>query len=200
MRERRGAAAVAGGRSRVAGLAALTAAFALGCGGPPLDVPATLAVTGVTTGWLDAGLDDLGRSKLVPTISFRLRNVSDDPVRTLQLNGVFRRCQTEPAAGAAPGAEQVSPADPQAGTCTGEIQEWGNAYVRAVGREGLDPGSTAGPFTMESGLGYTGQQPRVDMLQHRDFVDVKIELFVKHRADPWVRLSEHPIDRRLLTR
>ena len=197
MREGRGAAAVAGGRSRVA---ALAVAFTLGCGGPRLDVPATLAVTGVTTGWLDAGLDDLGRSKLVPTISFLLRNVSDDPVRTLQLNGVFRRCQPDSAAGAAPDAEQVSPADPQAGTCAGETREWGNAYVRAVGRDGLDPGSTAGPFTMESGLGYTGRQPRVDMLQHRDFVDVKVELFVKHRADPWVRLSEHPIDRRLLAR
>ena len=196
MREGRGAAAVAGGRSRVAALATLAVVFTLGCGGPRLDVPATLAVAGVTTGWLDAGLDDLGRSKLVPTISFRLRNVSDDPVRTLQLNGVFRRCQPDPAAG----AEQVSPADPQADTCAGEAQEWGNAYVRAVGREGLDPGSTAGPFTMESGLGYTGRQPRVDMLQHRDFVDVKVELFVKHRADPWVRLSEHPIDRRLLAR
>ena len=170
-----------------------------GCGGGPLDVPAALTVTDVTTGWLDLGLDELGRTKLVPTISFRLQNVSSENVRTLQLNGVFRRCLPQPAGQPEPVSE-VSPADPVAGTCAGEDQEWGNAYLaRAVGRDGLDPGTAAGPFTMESGLGYTGEQPRVEMLEHRDFVDVKVELFVKHRADDWVRLGEHSIDRQLLT-
>ncbi len=196
MGDGRGGAAV-GGWARHGLLGVLTLVLAGGCGGPGLDMSATLTVTDVTTGWLDVGLDELGRNKLVPTISFRLRNISDSHVRTLQLNGVFRRCQMAQAG--QPSSSEVSPADPEAGTCPGEIQEWGNAYVRAVGREGLDPGSLAGPFTMESGLGYTGEQPRVEMLQHRDFVDVKVELFIKHRADPWVRLGEHPIDRQLLT-
>ncbi len=197
MSEGRGGTAV-GSRARGERLAVVLAlALAAGCGSPPLHMPGTLAVTDVTTGWLDVGLDDLGRSKLVPTISFRLRNISDSHVRTLQLNGVFRRCQVGQAG--EPPVSEVSPADAEAGTCAGEVQEWGNAYVRAVGREGLDPGALAGPFTMESGLGYTGEQPRVEMLQHRDFVDVKVELFIKHRADPWVRLGEHPIDRQLLT-
>ncbi len=196
MGEGRGGTAVGGAARRgIRGVLALVLAGA--CGGPTLDMSATLAVTDVTTGWLDVGLDDLGRSKLVPTISFRLTNISDNHVRTLQLNGVFRRCQVAQA-GQQP-VSDVSPADPAAGTCAGEVQEWGNAFVRAVGREGLDPGSLAGPFTMESGLGYTGEQPRVEMLQHRDFVDVKVEVFIKHRADPWVRLSEHPIGRQLLT-
>ena len=169
-----------------------------GCG-RALDVQASLAVTDVTSGWLDAGIDTLGRTKLVPTISFRLTNISDDPVRTLQLNGVFRRCL--PAGTAAPTAESaVSPADAEAATCAGEEQEWGNAFLgRAVGREGLEPGAAAGPFTMESGLGYTGEQPRIEMLQHRQFVDVKVELFVRHRADPWTSLIEHQVDRQLLT-
>ena len=186
-----------GGGARRGILGVLALVLAAGCGGPALEMSATLAVTEVTTGWLDVGLDDLGRSKLVPTISFHLRNISDTHVRTLQLNGVFRRCQVAQAG--QPPASEVSPADPEAGICAGEIQEWGNAFVRAVGREGLDPGALAGPFTLESELGYTGEQPRVEMLQHRDFVDVTIELFIKHRADPWVRLSEFPIARQLLT-
>lgn len=170
-----------------------------GCGGGGIDVAATLSVTDVTTGWLDVGLDDLGRTKLVPTISFNLENVSGDNVRTLQLNGVFRRCLPAQEGQPQPVSE-VSPADAESGTCAGEVQEWGNVFLgRAVGRDGLDPGGAAGPFTMESGLGYTGEQPRGEILQHRDFVDVKVELYVKHRADPWARLSEHPIDRQLLT-
>ena len=179
------------------GAALLAGCLAVG-GCAPLDVQEALDVTEITTGWLDVGLDDLGRNKIVPTISFRLRNVSDDRMRTLQLNGVFRRCLATP-----PGPDvaeaDVSPADPEAGTCAGEVREWGSALVRAVGREGVEAGDAVGPFTMESHLGYTGQQPRDEMLRHRDFVDVKVELFVKHRAEQWAKLGEFPIDRQLLT-
>ncbi len=185
-------------RLRRALLAVGLAGCLAGGGCAPLDVQSALDVTQITTGWLDVGLDDLGRNKIVPTISFRLQNVSDARMRTLQLNGVFRRCQ-----GNAPGqdaaASEVSPADPEAGTCAGEVQEWGSALVRAVGRDGVEPGDSVGPFTMESHLGYTGQQPRDEMLRHRDFVDVKVELFVKHRAEQWAKLGEFAIDRQLLT-
>lgn len=165
----------------------------------PLDVQGALEVTDITTGWLDAGADGLGRNKLVPTIEFRLRNISEERLRTLQLNGVFRRClvlyegQSEPE-------DPVSPADEMAGTCLAEDQEWGTPpLLRAVGRDGVDPDGALGPFTMESNLGYTGQQETLDeMLAHRDFVDVKVELFVKHRSDQWAKLGEYPIDRRLL--
>ena len=164
----------------------------------PLDVRAALDVTDITTGWLDVGFDDLGRNKLVPTISFSIENVSEQRVRTLQVNGVFRRCQVLYAGQPAP-ENPASPADEEAGTCMGEDQEWGSGLVRAVGREGVVPGAALGPFTMESSLGYTGEQSLAQMLAHRDFVDVKIELFVKHRAEQWAKLGEYKIDRQLLT-
>ena len=173
------------------------AGMVVGCSGP-LDVRTALAVTDITTGWLDVGLDELGRTKLVPTISFRLENSSKGRVRTLQINGVFRRCEVI-YAGQVPPEEPVSPADPDAGTCMGEDREWGSSLIRAVGRQGIDPGEGVGPFTMENKLGYTGEQSRPEMLQHSDFVDVKIELFVKHRAEQWARLGEFPIERQLLT-
>lgn len=186
------------GRARRLACLAVLIMLPAGCV-QPLEVPASLVVTDVTSGWLDVGIDAFGRTKLVPTISFRVTNISDDSVRTLQLNGVFRRCLPSVSDAPAP-VSAVSPADAAAGTCAGEEQEWGNAFLgRAVGREGLEAGAAAGPFTMESGLGYTGEQPRIEMLQHRQFVDVKVELFVRHRADPWTSLSEHQIDRQLLT-
>ena len=63
-----------------------------GCTGSQVAIDQALSVEDVTTGWLDVGIDDFGRNKLVPTISFRLANQSSKSVRTLQLNGVFRRC------------------------------------------------------------------------------------------------------------
>ena len=182
---------------RTLAVAALIA-VAAGCGGPSLDPSTTLAVTDVTTGWLDVGFDELGRNKLVPTISFRLENVSQGRIRTLQLSGVFRRCLPVYEGQPMP-VSDVSPPDSDMGTCAGESQEWGNAFVRAVGREGLEPGMGTEQFTMQSGLGYTGEQPRLDMLQHGDFVDAKVELFIKHRADRWVMLNEYQIERQLLT-
>ena len=47
-----------------------------GCGGPRVDLGTALEVEDITTGWLDVGVDDYGRNKLVPTLSFRLSNVS----------------------------------------------------------------------------------------------------------------------------
>lgn len=169
-----------------------------GCGGPQVPIDEAVSVEDVTTGWLDAGIDELGRNKLVPTVSFRLANNSSESVRTLQLMGVFRRCLVAYAGQPVPESE-VSPADPEAGTCAGETQEWGSSYLRAVGREGLEPGAATEAFTMESTLGYTGEQSRLDMLQHRQFVDVKIEVLVKRQADLWVKLGELPIERQLLT-
>ena len=156
-----------------------------------------LSIEDLTTGWLDVGLDDDGRNKLVPTISFRLANVSSEQMRTLQLNSVFRRCvvsDESPRFPLLPGRDPY----PAAGICAGEAQTWGSAYVRAVGREGLEPGASTRQFTLQSDLGYTGEQPR-QMLQHRQFVDSKAELFVKHGAGQWVKLGEHQIERQLLT-
>ena len=83
--------------------------------------------------------------------------------------------------------------------CTSEEQEWGSAFIRAVGREGLEPDASVGPFTMQSDFGYTGERARREMFQHSDFIDAKVEIFVKHRAEEWFKLNEYQIERQLLT-
>ncbi len=186
-------------RSRAERLVSLVlpVVLAAACGAPP-DLPTALDVTEVTTGWLDVGLDDMGRNKLVPAIEFTIDNVSGEALGMLQLNGVFRRCLVL-YQGQEPPEDPVSPADADADTCLAEDQEWGGApLIRATGVEGLAPGDALGPFTMESRLGYTGEQALPEMLAHRDFVDAKMELFVKHRGEQWAKVREFPIDRRVL--
>ena len=140
---------------------------------PPLDVPASLRLAQVSSGWFDAGLDNLGRNKIVPTVSFRIENTTAATLQYLQLNAVFRR--------------------------QNEMEEWGNAFVRAVGTEGLEAGGATELLRLESGRGYTGEQSRTEMLEHRDFVDVTMDLFVKHRGDQWIRLDSVDVSRQLLT-
>ena len=155
-------------------LGILVSALAVAGCGASLDVPASLQLTQVSSGWFDAGPDSLGRNKLVPAVSFRLENTTADTLRYLQLNAVFRR--------------------------QGEEEEWGTFFARAFGTEGLASGQSTGVFQFESERGYTGEQTRTEMLAHRNFVDVTMDLFVKHRRDQWVRLESIDVGRQLLMR
>src|SRR5258708_6722236 len=78
--------------------------------GPAVDLTKGLQLQVVATGWMDAGIVD-GKNKLVPAVSFTLKNVSDRALAALQINGVFRR--------------------------TGEKEEWGSGLLSAAGSEGL---------------------------------------------------------------
>jgi hypothetical protein len=37
------------------------------------------------------------------------------------------------------------------------------------------------------------------MLQNKDFIDAKVEIFGKHGSRTWVKMGEYQIDRHLLT-
>ncbi|MBI3400271.1 MAG: hypothetical protein HY048_02525 [Acidobacteria bacterium] len=151
----------------------LLAFICAGCG-PTVDLTKGLQVTIVSTGWFDAGIVN-GQNKLVPTASFTLKNVSDQKLVTLQINALFRR--------------------------VGENDEWGSAFLTAVGSEGLAPGASTAVLTAKSQLGYTGsEQTRAEMLQNTHFVDARVQLFAKYGSTQWVKVGEYPIVRELLTR
>jgi hypothetical protein len=137
-----------------------------------IDVEKVLTVTDVHTGWYDAGIVD-AKNKLVPSVSLKLKNVSNTPVASVQINAIFRRVN--------------------------EQEAWGEHFVRAIGPDGLAPGATGASIVLRSNLGYTGEQPRLQMLQNREFVDAKVEIFAKHGSRTWVKIGDYKIDRQLLT-
>lgn len=137
-----------------------------------VDVEKVLKVTDVQTGWFDAGIVDT-KNKLVPSVSLKLQNVSSEPVASVQINAIFRRVN--------------------------EQEAWGEHFARAIGRDGLPPGATGNDIVLRSTLGYTGDQPRLQMLQNREFIDAKVEVFAKHGSRTWQKMGEYKIDRRLLT-
>jgi hypothetical protein len=142
--------------------------------GPTVDLTRALEVQIMETGWYDAGIVK-GQNKLVPSVQFRLKNVSNQTLSTLQVNALFRRVT--------------------------EQDEWGSAFVTAAGSAGLAPGATTQPITIRSQLGYTGaDQSRQEMLKNSHFVDAKVDLFAKYGSSQWVRIGEYPVVRELLTR
>ena len=126
----------------------------------------------VRTGWFDAGVEN-GMNKLVPTVTLTLKNVSADPVANVQLNAVIRR--------------------------VGETEEWGGAYQKVVGTEAIPPGGTTKPIVLRSNLGYTGSEPRAQMLKNSQFVDAHVQVFAKHGGSQWTKLGEWQIAREMLS-
>jgi len=150
----------------------LAAAVLVSSCGHDFDVEKVLKITDVHTGWYDAGIYE-GKNKLVPSISLKLQNTSNESVENVQLNAVFRRI--------------------------GEPEAWGEHFVTAVDRSGIAAGQTGGSLVLRSNLGYTGPESRLQMLQNRQFVDAKVEIFGKHGSRTWQKLGEYQIDRQLLT-
>ena len=162
--------------SRTPGLAivALLVLFSASCGSS-IDAVASLEPIDVVTGWFDDGIIEGGKNKLVPSVSLKLRNKGSEPLRSVQINALFKR--------------------------VGEQEMWGEYFGWASPRERpLQPGGTTGPLVMRSTLGYTGVQPRMQMLQNKEFVDAKVEIFLKQGSKVLTKLAEFPIDRQLLTR
>ena len=163
-------------RACLVGLAVLLF-FAPACA-PNVDVKKDLAVVDVTTGWFDAGLvkDYEGtKNKLVPSIAFRLKNVSTGAtIASVQVIAVYHPVN-EPT------------------------QEWGTNWVKAIDANGLAPGATTGAFVLKSDLGHIGFQPRMQMLQNANFIDALVDLQAKVGAQQYVKLGTYRIDRQLLT-
>jgi hypothetical protein len=150
---------------------ALFAAVLTASCGPTVDLTKGLQVTDVSTGWWDAGIVN-GQNKLVPSITFKFKNVSGQTLDVLQANVVFRRVT--------------------------EDKEWGSSFVKITGTEGLTPGATTPSQTVRSQLGYTGSEARQQMLANAQFVDAKIELYAKYGAIQWQKVGEYSVPRTLL--
>jgi hypothetical protein len=136
------------------------------------EVDKDLKITGVNTGWYDAGVQENGNNKIVPSISLALQNVSEREISSVQLNAVFRR--------------------------VGEQEAWGEHFINAIDSSGLAAGAVGPPIVLRSTLGYTGTQPRLELLQNREFIDAKVEIYGKHGSRTWVKMGEFQIDRELL--
>jgi hypothetical protein len=159
-------------RARLAVLV-LTSLLAASCGAP-VDLARNCRIRAETTGWFDAGITEDGKNKLVPSIVFRVSNTGSRPFGSVQFNCIFRRL--------------------------GDPEEWSTVLVRgaSAGVNELRPGETGAPITVRGSQGYTGTQPRADILQNHLFVDAKVEVFGKADSATWVKLGEFPIKRQLL--
>ena len=144
-----------------------------GCGSPEVDIAKAVKVGDVTTGWFDVGIVD-GQNKLVPTVVFTVTNTGTETLAGLQVFTVFR--------------------------FIGETEELGSGLVVLRGNDALAPNATSKPITVRANWGFSGLQPRAQMLMHSQFKDARAEIFAKFGAKPFVKIGEAKIARQLLTK
>jgi hypothetical protein len=159
------------GRAAARRAAALMFVAAFSAGGacsPGVSLATGLRVDVASTGWLDVSMD--GRDKVVPALSLKLKNVSNQRLRVLLVNAHFHSAD--------------------------DVEEWGTGFLTAAGSEGLAPGATTGTIVLKGEYGYTGAgvQRMIDK-----FVETKVDLFVKYGAERWTPVGEYTVPRQLIS-
>lgn len=164
---------------RILAPAVLLAVLTTGCSGP-IDLKQVLQISDLSGGYHDAGIVD-GRNKLIPTIALRIKKSTDDAIRPLSLNVVFKRLP-RPGVAVPPG----SPAE----------EDWDEVFVQNVPFEG----NQTAPLTVTPKAGFTGDPPqsRADILKHSQFQDVRVHIFAKHSSSQWVEIGTFDIPRQVL--
>ena len=149
-------------------LAGLLVCAEAGCGPAP-DLT-KLELTDTFTGWYDFGVA-AGENKLVPSVSFRLKNNGSVPVDSVQLTVSF--------------------------WVEGGDGEKDSSEVRGIGTESVAPGASSEAVLVRSTVGYTTPGARAEIFTHSQFKDWVAKLFAK-RGGKIVPIGELKIDRRII--
>ncbi|GMV20558.1 MAG: hypothetical protein AB7P34_15965 [Vicinamibacterales bacterium] len=139
-----------------------------------VDLKTAVEVTDVSSGYHDAGVTDLGDNKLVPSFTFRLKNVSTDALSSVEVITYFW------------------------GEKDGRPLELDEIIITGISSDGLAPGASTEPLVVRSKQGFTlQQQARSELFNHSMFRDVTVKLLLK-RGGRLVPAGEFTIERRLL--
>lgn len=158
---------------RQAGFAVATlwlVSFAV-AGSARIDLATSVRVEDLTGGWSVTTAGD-GRTRLLPTVSFHLRNVSAEPLASVQVNVVFRR--------------------------VGDHNVWSDVVRHAISSRALASGIATDPIVAQAPIGYTGDDGTNSLLAHAAFVDSAVSIYARHGAEPWTHLGEYPLPREVV--
>lgn len=138
-----------------------------------VDLKTALEIQERTSGYYDAGVTDAGLNKLVPSVTFRIKNISSEPISSVDLMVFFW------------GVENEQP------------RELDEVLLTAIGSEPLAPGAMTEPIVVRSKQGFSIEQPRAELFNHGQFRDTTAKVFMK-RSGKIVPFGEFTTDRRLL--
>jgi hypothetical protein len=134
------------------------------------DPASELALSGLETYWI-VDTPQQGQNYIAPAVRFRLKNVSQQPLGSIQARARFP----------APNQEEA----------WGSIQEQVSTWRRPVA-----PGAEALVTVRSAGRYHAAADPE-DILRSPAFKDPRVEVYVRIGASPWVMLAEATVERRI---
>ena len=136
--------------------------------GRSIDLVAALEVTDVTSGFYDNGLKD-GWRHLLPSVSFKLKNVTPDEVDGVQVTVQFWK--------------------------TGDLSEFESKLLGAMDLAG---GTETETKLIRTDVGYRLENDQTEELfNHSQFKDFTVRFFAR-RSGQLVQIGEHTVERRIL--
>ncbi len=140
-------------------------------GAARIDLARSVRVEDLSGGWsVGTGVD--GRARLLPTVSFQLRNVSTSPLASVQVNVIFHR--------------------------VGERDVWSDVVRHAISSRAVASGIATGLIVAQAPIGYTGDEDTRSLLKHPQFVDSSVSIYARHGAEHWTHLGEYPLPREIV--
>jgi hypothetical protein len=149
-------------------LLALSLLVGAGCG-PQIDLK-SVVLDETFTGWYDYGPSQ-GMNKLVPSISFRLKNAGPVPLTQIQLTVSFWQQDAD-----------------------GEID---SKDITGIGAAAVAPGASSDPVFVHSDVGYTLPQPQGELFTNSEFKDFVVKLFAR-RNGKILKLGEFTVEHRII--
>jgi hypothetical protein len=134
--------------------------------GPTVDLSKALEVTDVLTGFYDEGVKD-GKSRLVPSISFRLHNKDTQEIGPVQVTVAYWR--------------------------QGDDGEWDSIVLQGIHGQGLPGGATTESLLARAKVAYTLEGARADFFNHHLFQEVTAKLFAS-QAGHIVPIGQYKLD------
>jgi len=134
------------------------------------DTAKELELSGLETYWI-VDSPQQGQNYIAPVVRFRLKNVSDATIGSIQARARF------------PAADQEEP--------WGSIQEQVSTW-----RHPLEPGQETQVTVRSAGRYHSPADPE-DILRSPGFKDPRVEVFVRIGASDWALLGQGTVERRI---
>lgn len=107
---------------------------------------------------------------LVPTISFRVKNIGAEPLNYLNFNAIFK--------------------------FQDEQENLGDNFLAAIRKEPVNPGEASPVITLKSNFGVEGKS-LASFKDNPQWKPVICKLFVQSKGSPHILLGEYPISREI---
>jgi hypothetical protein len=156
----------------IASAAVLASLLLPACKGvSPEELKASVEIIEVSSKWVEKTYEPWPpKLTLVPTISFRVKNISDKPLNYLNFNAIFKFPDDQ--------------------------ENLGDNFLAAIRKEPIMPGETSPVITLKSNFGVEGKSLASfkDNPQWRPMV---CRLFIQSKGSPHVLLGEYEISREI---